>query len=84
MNKNIIPSLDDVSKLTEQEFIIKYNGCKFESEAEAKVYRKLYDLTKNDCKLQVICQNGEANNTSTPITLTKDNVNTYLSKVFNN
>ena len=42
------------------------------------------NLTKSDCKLQVICQNGEASNTSTPITLTKDNINTYLSKVFNN
>lgn len=54
MNKNIIPSLDDVSKLTEQEFIIKYNGCKFESEAEAKVYRKLYCLTNNKCNLKVV------------------------------
>ena len=54
MNKNIIPRLDDVSKLTEEEFINKYKGSKFESKAEAKVYRKLYDLTKNDSNFKVV------------------------------
>ena len=54
MNKNIIPSLDDTFKLTEQEFIIKYNGCKFDSEAEAKIYRRLYDITNNDDSFKAV------------------------------
>lgn len=54
MNKNIIPNLDDVSKLTEQEFINKYKGSKFDSEAEAKVYRKLYKLVHIDDNYKLV------------------------------